>query len=261
MLRIEKTQLNISALITMSSGLKKLQSNTITEMMDKGEKAGQVIITREKRENEKTDLQLSLELLNKLFFSLVGGPPSPLILSGDEERYLRNCSYAYYYYKTEEAEISPLDVFGVFHKTHFNTPPPNELHKEFPKMLLSTFGLNPELSQAFNKYQQTSPIALPSPKSFNHVFQTLKTEFVNNEIKLVLEATNLEMTKSIDSLFALKDLLFCCEFDTSSILEHHEFSKISGQKDTYNWGAKNGIKPSIEFDYDYLKVDVTKNCA
>jgi hypothetical protein len=95
MTRIEKTQINCSAFIILCSTLEKVQSNNVIEIVNDGKG----IVYRLKKENEQDDFTIDLNFLENLFKTLVSGNPSPVIVTGEAEQYLRNCSYACYYYK------------------------------------------------------------------------------------------------------------------------------------------------------------------
>lgn len=115
MTRIEKSQINLSAFIILSSNLKKVKSDRVVEIVNDGKG----VVIRQKEEGEKENFEIDLNFLDELFKAMVTGDPGPIIVTGEAEQYLRNCSYARYYYRNENERRGSFDHFDLFHNIHF----------------------------------------------------------------------------------------------------------------------------------------------
>lgn len=115
MTRIEKSQINLSAFIILSSNLKKVKSDRVVEIVNDGKG----VVIRQKEEGEKENFEIDLNFLDELFKAMVTGDPGPIIVTGEAEQYLRNCSYACYYYRNENERRGSFDHFDLFHNIHF----------------------------------------------------------------------------------------------------------------------------------------------
>jgi hypothetical protein len=104
-------------------------------------------------------------------------------------------------------------------------------------------------------------VELPPKKVFNEIFRTVTISQIDNSIQISFESGKLEKKDSLDSLFAIKDLLFAKGIDTSSIPEYSLFSIQQDEEVLYSFNSTNGHLINIAFKYDHLKVDIKKNCA
>lgn len=259
MTRIEKTQINISAFITLSSILKNVQSDKIIEIVNDG---GSVIL-RDKEEHEKENLSIDLTFLAELFKAMVTGVPGPVILTGEAEQYLRNCSYACYYYRNESERRGLFDHFDLFHKIHFSNVETSNLDEDIVLQFCGLFRINPENVILFDKCNANcnSTIKLPEKKVFNQIFDSMQIDGDTKHYSLTVESYPLEMNESLDSLFAIKDLLSCRWIDTKIIPEYNLFSIQRDQELSYSFKTVTGMEFIITFRYDKLKVEMKKSSA
>lgn len=255
MTRIEKTQINLSAFIVISSTLKEIQSDQIIEITDGGKK----VIIRPKKAHEKHQLSIDLTFLEQISKTFLFGAHAPIVLTGEAEQYLRSCSYACYYYKTESKELTPLDFFGLFHQVHFTDIPADNFADVFVQRLLGLFRIDPLLAKTFLK-----PITveighkLNEPKAVNEVFSRLVFTTENGRNKMILESGKIDMMKSIDSLFSAKDLLFASGFNVQIIPESHVFAIQKDEQVSYKF-ENTAINMTLIFKYDQFKIEVLLN--
>ena len=171
MTRIEKTQINISAFIILSSVLKELQSDNNVEIVNNGKG----FVYRPKEEHEKENFSIDLTFQDELFKALVGGDPRPLILTGEAEQYLRNNSYACYYYRKENKRNGDFDHFDLFHEIHFPNKNTLDIDQDIVKKICGLFRVDfVQCSPFFNSsLTENKKIVLPPKKVFNEIFSNL----------------------------------------------------------------------------------------
>jgi len=259
MVRIEKTQINNSAFIVLCSTLKKIKSDNVIDILDEGKS----VIYRKKEESEKENFEIDLEFLDVLFKALVTGDPGPVIVTGDDEKYLKNCSYACYYYRYENIEPSDYDHFSLFHKIHFSSQNILDNEKYFFRLLCGLFLVDFKLCLPFTNCENNiiKDIDLPEKHGFNQIFKTLKYRIETSREVLILESYPLTMMESLDSLFAIKDLLSCSKIDTSIIPEYNWFSIQRNEEVKFTFELFANYSLLISFRYDRLLLSINKNCA
>lgn len=250
MTRIEKTQINCSAFITLSATLKEVRSENIIEISNDS----QQILLRQKKKHEKEDFTIDLSFLSQLSSALLLGGVEPLILKGEAEKYLRNCSFACYYYRVEKDRNEDFDHFDIFHKIHFDSDKNEEtILKLFCRIFRIDFNLCKEI---FEKDFESKTINLKPKETFNELFRTINLVNKENLHQLIFESSKLEMIQSLDSLFACKDLLFSKGIDTSKIMEYPVFGIQQDEKIVFSFIISQKMEMELHFKYDYFEVNV-----
>ncbi len=117
MIRIEDTELNFSALIILCSNLNKMKTEDKYEPIIKDNKLYIVEKTSNEEKVEKFDLDT--KPLEKFFLKFDTGFYNPQVLVGEEEQYLKKCSFAAYYFHNKDETIRKFDPFNTFHEIHF----------------------------------------------------------------------------------------------------------------------------------------------
>jgi hypothetical protein len=135
MVRIEKTQINIGGFITILSTLEKIQSDKVIEIKDEGRS----VILRPKEEFEKEDFRINLTRLTELFQKMVSGGARSLLISDEEETYIRNCSYACSYFQKENESYGEFDHFRLFHEIHFTKTEQEYFEKDLMELFCRLF--------------------------------------------------------------------------------------------------------------------------
>jgi hypothetical protein len=259
MTRIEKTQVNVGAFIILCSTLEKIQSDKIIEIGNEGTS----ITLRHKAESEKEILTLDLSLLNELFKSMVSGDPAPLVVNGEAEKYLKNCSFACDFYRNENEKFGSFDHFDLFHKIHFKGILVDKLEEEIIKHFCGLFRIEFSLCSTFfsNRSIANETIKLPVKRAFNEIFQNLTISIKENERSLVFDSCHLTMKESLDALFTVKDLLSSYRIDVSQIPEYNWFSIPENDTITFKFLTLHDFRIKISFKYDQVVVEINKNCA
>ena len=256
MTRIEKTQINASGFIILSSTLKKIQSDNIIEIVN--EVKG--VVYKKKEEHEKDDFSIGLDFLQEIFNAMVTDDMAPLVLTNEAESYLRNCSFACYYYRKENERRGEFDHFGLFHNIHFPISDKANSIENIIQLFCGLFRIDFEVCRQFfsKDKEEEKTILLPPPIVFNEIFKSIKFQNSNDSKQLTFESGLLDMSKSLDSLYATKDLFFANGLNTTSIPEHHVFS--IGQHDEVNYEFKEAtdFEITLTFRYDYFRVEFKK---
>jgi hypothetical protein len=253
MTRIEKTQINASGFIILSSTLKKIQSDNITEIVNEGKG----IVHRKKEKHEQDDFSINLDFLQDIFKAMVTGDMAPIVLSGEAESYLRNCSFACYYYRKENERRGEFDHFDLFHNIHFPTSDKANSIENIIQLFCGLFRIDFDACRPFfsKVKEEEKTLVLPPQKVFNEVFTSIKFQNNNDSKQLTFESGLLDMNKSLDSLFATKDLLFANGLNTASIPEHHVFSIEQRDEVKYEFKSTTDLEIKLTFRYDYFKVE------
>lgn len=257
MTRIEKTKINISAFIILSSILEEVQSDHITEIIDNGRD----IVKRSKKENEKEAFLIDLTFLNKLSEDLLKGSQT-IIIDNEDEKYLRNCSFACYYYRNENDRKGEFDHFDLFHNIHFANRNTSNIENDILKQLCGLFRIDYKLCLPFINCEKNIDrvVKLPSKVLFNQIFDNIIFKQFENLWQVTFESYTLNMMESLDSLFCIKDLFSCRGIDTKSIPEYNCFSIQENEEVKFSFKTVNGHKIIISFKYNRLIVDIIKNC-
>lgn len=259
MTRVEKTQINASAFIILCSTLEKIQSDRVIEPV------GNSILIRQKSEQEKEDFTLELTFLKQMFDKLLMGGPGLLIVSGEAEKYLRNCSYACHYYQKENEITGPFDHFRLFHDIHFSDIRTGEDDRAIVNQFCRLFRIPSDICLPFINCSDKSNSKIDLSKSrqqkpFNEIFSTVSMDRISDSFHMVFESEELNMQSSLDSLFAVKDLLFARGIDTSNIPEQNWFSIGRNEEVKYPFISRDGLAVRLTFKYSYLKVEIWKKC-
>jgi hypothetical protein len=256
MTRIEKSQINLSAFIILSSNLKKVKSDRIVEIVNDGKG----IVIRQKEEGEKENFEIDLNFLDELFKAMVTGHPGPVIVNGEAEQYLRNCSYACYYYRNENERKGEFDHFDLFHNIHFPDFETLNINDDIVRQFCRLFRIDENLCMPFIDCQDniTQTIKLPEKEVFNQVFSQLTLSEDGATKTLTFESYPLKMNESLDTLFSIKDLLSCRKIDTSKIPEYNWFSIQQDEEVIYSFTI-NEMGIEISFMYKGIIVKMNKN--
>lgn len=255
--RIEKTQINISAFIILSSTLKKVKSDKIVEIVNDG----RGIVLRPKEEHEKDEFSIDLTFQDELFNAIVTGDPRPLVVTGEAEQYLRNNSYACYYYRKDNERNGEFDHFDLFHEIHFPDKSTLEVDQDIVKKICGLFRVDFTKCLPFfsSSLTENKKIKLPPKKVFNEIFENLSIASASGSIQLSFESGKLEMRDSLDSLFAIKDLLSARYIDTKQIPEYNWFAIQQNEQVHFPFATLSGLKIHLTYRYDYLKIDIIRN--
>ena len=259
MTRIEKTQINCSAFIILTATLKKVQSDSVIEIVNDG----QGIVVRPKKPEEKEEFYIDLTFLDQMFTKLVMTDHSPLLVTGEAEKYLRNCSFACYYFRKENERLENFDHFDTFHENHFLKTDNIENESILLKQFCQLFRIEYSHCLPFTNCDNVSnsSIQLPDKKTFNDVFKSIEINRQDKRQEIIFESYKLTMMESLDTLFAIKDLLFSKGIDTTAIPEYHWFSIGQDEEVHYNFITINGQRTEVSFKYDNVKFKIEKNCG
>ncbi len=251
MTRIEKTEINASAFIILSSTLKELQSDNKIKIVNEG----RGVRIRKKEKHEK-DFTIDLTFLDTLFGAMVTGTMGPLVVTGEAEKYLRNCSYACDYHLNEAERMGEFDHFGLFHNIHFSNVENIGQDEEIIRLFCGLFRVDFKICQPFltSSAEDEKVIDLPAKKVFNEIFSTITL----STQRLIFKSGTLDMRDSLNSLFATKDLLFAKGIDASSIPEYHVFSIQQNEEANFNFETKSGLKIRLTFRYVLFKVEFVR---
>lgn len=251
MITIEKTQLNISALITLCGTLKEIKSNKIVEISDNGKK----ISIRDRKENEYEDFRIDLKFLDEIFTEAVNQTPRTLIFENDAEKYLKNCSFACDYYRPENHITDKFDHFKIFHNIHFKET--NDSENDVKTYFCQMFRIDNELFKGYNDcHKENKELNLESNGAFNHIFKKLLIRH-NDELTYKFTTENIEYHEVNDALFSIKDLLSNKGYDVSHIPSRHFFSMQQGEKLNYNFSLGSS-EIIIEVENHSLNVEFKK---
>jgi hypothetical protein len=251
MTRIEKTKINCSAFMILTAALKNAQSEKIIEIVNDGSS----VTFRPKKEEEKDEFYIDLTFLDKLANKLLMTDHSPLLVTGDAEKYLRNCSFACFYFRKENERFESFDPFEIFHEIHF----PKIENNENELILLNQFCLlfridySNCLTFINNSKESNLLIQLPAKKHFNDIFESINIYQFDKSKEIVFESYKLTMMDSLDTLFSIKDLLFSKGIDTSIIPEYHIFGIEQYEEVHYNFSNFKKQRIEITFRYDYVR--------
>lgn len=254
MITIEKTQINISALITLCGTLKEINSNKIVQISDDGKK----VSIRDREENEYEDFRIDLKFLDEIFGEVVNQTPRTLIFENDAEKYLKNCSFACDYYRPGKHISDKYDHFKIFHNIHFEEEKDSENNVKvyFCRM----FRIDDELFKGFNDcLEENKDLTLESNGAFNHIFKKLVIRS-NNELTYKFTTENIEYHQVNDALFSIKDLLSNKGYDVSQIPNRLFFTMQQGGKLNYifSLGTSDMILQAENYS---LSVEFRKNCS
>ena len=261
MTRIEKTQINCSAFITLCSTLRKLQSDNPYDLVINGNQAS--IVKRQINESKIKEFIIDLNFLDELFKAIMTGSMGPLIIKGDAEQYLRNCSWACHYYRTEKESLDEYDHFELFHKIHFADLKSLSVEADIVKQFCRLFRIEYETCEPFvheNK-NVSKVVTLPPKKFFNELFRTITFIGSGSFSQMTLDSERIAMMDSLDSLFAIKDLLAAREIDTSSIPDYNLFAIQQDEEAIFAFNFADRHLISINFRYDQLRIEIKKNYA
>jgi hypothetical protein len=193
----------------------------------------------------------------------MAGDAGCIVLEGNAEQYLRNCSFACYYYRNEKDIKGEFDHFDLFHKIHFADLKAINIEDDIVKILCGLFRIDFQICDPFVlcKKLTNEVIELNSKTTFNDLFRTISFSYSNGVSQMTLETDNIKMGDSLDALFAIKDLLFARQIDTSSIPEYSVFAIGQDEQIEFRFETPNRQFINIIFKYDKLKLDIKKNCT
>ena len=259
MTRIEKTQINCSAFTILTSTLKDVQSDKIIEIVNDGKG----VIMRNKKQDEKEDFQIDLKFLEQMFTKLALTDPSPLLVTGDAKEYLKNCSYACYYFRKEKKRRGDFDHFDIFHEIHFQETPADENESILLRQFCRLFRIDFNKCLPYIDCKEISDLTskLPEKKVFNEIFKTIYIKTIDLQKQIIFDSHNLTMMESLDTLFAIKDLLYSKGIDTTKIPEQNWFTIGQNDEVKYEFTSINGQKIIVTFTYDHVIFTMIKNCG
>jgi len=254
MTRIEDTELNFTAFLIMLSTLKKVQTPDRFTPIIEDNKLSIVETTPEiKAEQFSPDLNF----LEKLFIQLDLGKYNPLILTGEDEEYLKKCSHACYYVYNEPPTVKQFDPFNVFHTIHFKDVSALTFEQAFIQHFCEMFRIEYSISIPFINCQKN--IETKKQTLNNRFFKTVVFTEENNTIQISFESETLILKHSLDALFMIKDLLFARGIDTSSIPESSVFAIPQNTQVIFPFNSQYGQLITIIFRNDNIKLEIKKN--
>lgn len=260
MIKIENTEINGGAFITLIATLKELNKDTVVEILDEGKR----VVIRPKEEHEKVAFNLNLKKLEEYFERfMVKGDQHPLILEGEDEAYLRNLSFACDFYLQEEHRQGEFDFFGLFHRIHFvKISDETKIDNELLRLICGLFRVdfskcNPYV--VFEKNINEKLLLSTKDKLFNEIFDTITIKSNNDEIKITFESGKLEAHTALNALYSIKDLLYAKGIDVSRIPERISFFvPPTNHKALFEFHISEKTRLILHFGADYFKLEMTK---
>ena len=257
MIRIEKTEINCAAFIILTSTLDQVQSTEVFEIADNYSS----FKIRPKTKDEQQDLTIDLSFLKEIFGKFVRGL-APIVATNEAEKYIKKCSHACYYFRTENNDVNDFDSFDIFHEIHFQNIPSSENDLALLRQFCRLFRIDFKFCLPFENCQENEAlIELPPKIAFNEVFKSIHIKKIDSQHQIIFESQKLDMRDSINTLFTIKDLLFSRGFNVTQIPELGNFSIQQNEQVEYSFESENGQKIILTFKYELVKFAIIKNAA